>query len=85
MRDTDRQLHVPTSFMSENEASAAWDAIEAGHGEVNIDPEWAAARGLPTSMLHPLDQDKMVYTIAAYHAIHCLVSNKLQLPKIARN
>lgn len=80
MKNVARQIYVPTNFMSDNEtvASAAWDAIEAGHGEVNIDPEWAADRGLPTSMRHPGDQDKMVYSIAAYHALHCLVRDDLR-------
>jgi hypothetical protein len=81
MKDVARKIYVPTVFMSENEttASATWDAIESGHGEVNLDPEWAAARGLPPSMLYPGDPDKMVYSIAAYHAMHCVVSDEFQL------
>ena len=77
MRDVGRQQFMPTPFMSENEteASMAWDAIEAGHGEVSIDETWAAARSLPPSMRHPVDKEKMVYTVAAYHALHCLVSS----------
>ena len=77
MNDVDLQLFMPTSFNSENEteASASWNSLEAGHGEESIDPDWLAARGFPTSMTHPLDPDKMVDTIAAYHAIHCLVSD----------
>ena len=74
MKDVYRQLYMPNSFNSENktEVSVAWDAIEAGHGEVSVDPQWAAARGLPPSAIHPLDQEKMVYTIAAYHAVTVL-------------
>jgi hypothetical protein len=76
MGDVKRQIFIPTSFNSENktQASEVWEDIEAGHGEVSIDSNWAAARGLPPSMIHPLDKKKMVYTTASYHAIHCLVS-----------
>lgn len=58
---------------NETEAAAAWDAIESGHGDVAVDPRWAASRGLPPSFLHPLDSTRMVYVVEAYHAIHCLV------------
>ena len=66
---------VPTKFMSENETQAneAWDAIEAGHGDVAIEPEYAAERGLPPTILHPRDPSKLLYIIESYHAIHCLV------------
>ncbi len=62
--------------MSENEkdAAEAWDAIEAGHGFVAVDPQWAVARDLPRSITHPLDSSKVVYIIAAYHGMHCLVT-----------
>jgi hypothetical protein len=77
MNDVDRQLSMPTRFNSENEteASVSWNSIEAGHGEVSIDPDWAATRGFPPSMTHPLNPDKMVCTIAAYQAINCLVTD----------
>ena len=74
-RDIERRGSVPTRFMSENEteAAAAWDSIEAGHGLVAIDPQWAAALDLPASFQHPYDSSKVIYVIGAYHAIHCLV------------
>ena len=66
---------VPTKFMSENEtvANAAWDAIEAGHGDVAIDPKYAAKHGLPPTIAHPRDPSKLFYIIESYHSIHCLV------------
>ena len=62
--------------MSENETEAgnAWDDIEAGHGLVAVDSQWAAAQGLPPTSSHPQDSSKVVYAIEAYHQIHCLVS-----------
>lgn len=62
--------------MSENETEAAqaWDKIEAGHGLVAVDPEWATAHDWPPTMRHPKDSSKVVYVIEAYHEIHCLVS-----------
>lgn len=74
-RDIERRGSVITRYMSENEteAAAAWDSIEAGHGLVAIDPQWAAARDLPPSFQHPLNPSKVIYIVEAYHAIHCLV------------
>ena len=67
---------VPTKFMSEDEteASAAWSAIEAGHGLVNVEPSWAAEKALPETIRSPTDPSQAVYVISAYHEIHCLVS-----------
>lgn len=64
--------------MSENETEAAkaWDNIEAGHGLVAVDPQWAASQDLPHTMGHPKDSSKVVYVIEAYHEIHCLVSQQ---------
>ena len=74
-RDKHYRGSVPTKFMSENktEADEAWDAIEAGHGDVVIDPMYAAERGLPPTILHPRDPSKLLYIIESYRAIHCLV------------
>ena len=61
--------------MSENktEAEEAWNAIEAGHGDVVIDPGYAAERGFPPTIMHPRDSSKLLYIIEAYHAIYCIV------------
>lgn len=61
--------------MSENETEAAqaWSAIEPGHGVVALDPQWAALNGLPATKAHPINSNKAVYIVEAYHAIHCLV------------
>ncbi|PQE27157.1 Tat pathway signal sequence protein [Rutstroemia sp. NJR-2017a WRK4] len=69
-----RQQFLPNKYMyfNETESSSAWDDIKAGHGEVSIDPKWAVAQGLPPSMSHPIETEKMVYTITAYHSLHCL-------------
>ena len=74
-RNVDRRSFIPTRYMSDNEtvAEAAWDQIEAGHGLVAIDPLWASAHNLPKTLIHPQDPTKVVYIIAAYHAIHCVV------------
>ena len=61
--------------MSENETAAneAWNSIEAGHGDVAIDPKYAVERGLPPTIVHPRDPTKLFYIIESYHSIHCLV------------
>lgn len=71
-----RIANAHSAFDSSNEtiAAAAWDGIEAGHGDVVVDPEWAARQGLPPSAEHPYMPGKSVYVIEAYHAMHCLVS-----------
>lgn len=65
-----------TKFMSEDvtEANAAWDLVESGHGDVAIEPQYAFKHGLPPTIAHPKDNEKLLYIIAAYHAIHCIVS-----------
>lgn len=62
--------------MSHNatEAAQAWGNIEAGHGLVAVDRKWASAQDLPSTFEHPRHGDKVVYTIEAYHHIHCVVS-----------
>ena len=67
---------ILTKFMSENvtEADEAWDLVESGHGDVAIEPQYAFKHGLPPSIAHPKDDGKLLYIIAAYHAIHCIVS-----------
>ena len=74
-RNIERLGSIPTPYMSENETEAAqaWSAIEPGHGVVALDPQWAAINSLPATKAHPIDSDKAVYIIEAYHAIHCLV------------
>lgn len=71
-----RIANAHSAFDSPNEtiAAAAWEGIEAGHGDVVVDPEWAARQGLPPSAEHPYMPGKSVYVIEAYHAMHCLVS-----------
>ncbi|KAL2036400.1 hypothetical protein N7G274_010879 [Stereocaulon virgatum] len=73
-RNIERLGSVPTPYMAENETEAAqaWSAIEPGHGVVALDPQWAAINGLPATKAHPINSDKVVYIIEAYHAIHCL-------------
>lgn len=69
--------------MSHNatEAAQAWDSVDAGHGLVAVDRQWAAAQHLPSTLEHPRHTDKVVYIIEAYHHIHCLVSPQTHRPK----
>ena len=75
--DREYRASAPTKFTSPNltEAHEAWGAVEAGHGDVLIDPEYAAERGLPPSIPHPRNPAKLLYIIESYHAIHCIVSS----------
>lgn len=67
---------ILTKFMSKNvtEADEAWDLVGSGHGDVAIEPQYAFKHGLPPTIAHPKDDRKLLYIIAAYHAIHCIVS-----------
>lgn len=56
------------------EVDKNWNAIRAAHGIVAVDHQWAAANGLPPADSLPSDNNKGVYTISAYHSLHCLVS-----------
>ncbi|KAH8765963.1 hypothetical protein F5883DRAFT_95744 [Diaporthe sp. PMI_573] len=64
--------HSAFDSPSDDIADAAWDSIEAGHGDVLLTPAEASALGLPPSFAHPFKQDHSVYIIDAYHAMHCL-------------
>lgn len=77
-----RVANAQSDFNSPNEtiAAAAWDSIQSGHGDVIVDPEWAAKQGLPPSFEHPFMPGKSVYILEAYHMIHCLVRRARQLP-----
>lgn len=72
--DREYRASVPTTFTSPDltEAHEAWGAVEAGHGDVLIDPEYAAERDLPPSIPHPRNPNKLLYIIESYHAIHCI-------------
>ena len=65
-----------TKFVSENAtvASEVWDSIEAGHGVVAFDTAYAESYGLPATDEHPDGSGRLVYTIEAYHSMHCVVS-----------
>ena len=52
----------------------AWDSVEAGHGDVAIEPAYAIANDLPPTIAHPRNPEKLFYIIEAYHSIHCIVS-----------
>ena len=60
------------SLVNETEAGAAWESIEAGHGMVAVDRDWAASQSLPDTESHPGDSNKAVYVMEAYHNMHCL-------------
>ena len=79
-RNFERLGSNPWEYMSENEAEAAkaWSEIDADHGLVAVDAQWAAAQGLPPTMAHPRDPSKVVYVIEPYHEIHCVVSQPLR-------
>jgi hypothetical protein len=64
--------HSAFDSASDTIADAAWDSIEAGHGDVLLTPAEAASLGLPPSFPHPFNQGYSVYIIDAYHAMHCL-------------
>jgi len=70
----ERMIHAKTAFFSddENATSQAWEAIEAGHGIVTVDSDWASSMNLIESMPDPFDPSKSIYVIAAYHDMHCI-------------
>lgn len=72
-------MYEPSVFTSSNEtlASAAWDGILAGHGVVAIDEDYARQQKLPPTSFLPAGRakGKLMYTLEAYHAMHCIVSD----------
>ena len=66
------------------EADQAWNKIEAGHGLVSVDKEWAAAQHLPPTFGDPRHADRAVYIIEAYHHIHCVVRPQATKPSYVR-
>lgn len=58
---------------NETEADEAWDAVNIGHGLVAVEKEWAAAQKLPPSREWKPDRSKLVYSLAVYHPLHCMV------------
>ena len=69
-----RQYQQDSCHINATEAAQVWNDIEAGHGLVAIDREWAAAQHLPPTVEHPRHASKVFYTFEAYHHIHCVVS-----------
>ncbi|KAI9666609.1 MAG: hypothetical protein M1821_004545 [Bathelium mastoideum] len=61
-----------------------WDAITSTHGIVAVDHQWAASKGLPVSTSLERDPNKGVYTLEAYHSIHCLTIIRQTLFSLAR-
>ncbi|TVY83823.1 Cyclochlorotine biosynthesis protein R [Lachnellula suecica] len=55
------------------EVDKNWNAIRAAHGIVAVDHQWAVENGLPPADDLPSDHSKGVYTLEAYHSLHCLV------------
>ena len=51
-----------------------WNAIIGSHGIVAVDHQWAASKRLPVSESLERDASKGIYTLEAYHSIHCLVN-----------
>jgi hypothetical protein len=45
----------------------------AGNGQVSISNTEASANKLPDSISDPDDGDKVMYVLAGYHNLHCLV------------
>ncbi len=60
-----------------SESDALWDAILPSHGFVAMDEGWATERQWPESMRLPIDGNKRVYLLEAYHQLHCLVRSCL--------
>lgn len=80
--DIDIQRWVPSRFTSDYSSADAsgmeqvgrnWNAIHASHGIVAVDHQWAAEHGLPLADSLQRDSSKGVYTLEAYHSLHCLV------------
>lgn len=80
-RTIDRRLYSPSVYTSPNETEAAiaWRKIRVGHGLVALDEQYIAEHNLPKSFKWPEDRSKHIYTIEAYHAMHCVVSPPMTL------
>lgn len=66
-----------TDYTSSNQtlSDEMFKALNTDDGVIAVDPEWAAARGLPPSTgRFPWDTEKRLYVINGYHGIHCIVN-----------
>ncbi|KAI8965298.1 hypothetical protein F5Y11DRAFT_313574 [Daldinia sp. FL1419] len=67
-----------------DEVDRNWDDINASLGIVSISHGLAAKYGLPPSQDDPRDHSKGIYTIEAYHSLHCLVIIRHSMFQLAR-
>ncbi|OAL01129.1 hypothetical protein IQ06DRAFT_248016 [Phaeosphaeriaceae sp. SRC1lsM3a] len=86
-RTEPRTIYQHSKYVSsdEDEASEAWESILAGHGVVAIEPEYAAAKSLPNTVVLPNSGGKLTYVIEAYHAIHCIAGIRKHYMALDRN
>ncbi|KAH7410096.1 hypothetical protein DE146DRAFT_732918 [Phaeosphaeria sp. MPI-PUGE-AT-0046c] len=86
-RTEPRTIYQHSKYVSsdEDEASEAWDSILAGHGVVAIEPEYAAAKSLPDTVVLPNSGGRLAYVIEAYHAIHCIAGIRKHYMALDRN
>ena len=75
----DPSVHFPYStgygpeITNHSLADERWEAIDINAGIVAISDEWATEHNLPPTQRFPWDSSKGVYTLSAFHTLHCLV------------
>lgn len=58
-------------------ADERWEALNINAGIVALPDKWATEHNLPPTQRFPWDPTKGVYTLSAFHTLHCLVSSIL--------
>ena len=57
-----------------------WEAIDINDGVLAIPDDWAAQYNLAPTQRFPWDHSKGIYTLTAFHDLHCLVSTHRIIP-----
>ena len=61
-------------------ADERWEALNINSGIVAIPDGWATKNNLPPTQRFPWDTTKGVYTVSAFHTLHCLVRHFQSTP-----
>ncbi|KAH8891091.1 hypothetical protein GQ53DRAFT_823729 [Thozetella sp. PMI_491] len=72
-RSTERHGEWPNRFFSGDIAlnEQSWEELNTGHGVVSLTPQEADQFQVAIGHAHPLDPEKVMYSIEGYHLLHC--------------
>ena len=59
---------------NETDRALLWESLDASSAQIAIGKTWASTHSLPESDQFSWDDEKVVYSVRAFHGNHCLVS-----------